>query len=612
MISFSEISRLLAQQPENVAHYLLPGGKKKGHEYHVGSIGGEPGESLKVHLSGPKSGLWCDFASGSEGYRGDLLDLWSAVRSIGLKQAAEEASKYLGIDKPREGIASKVFERPVLEGLKKLHGDSLGMRYLIETRKLDIDVILKFKIVTKGNDLVFPYLRDGELVMAKYLSLPRVDTKKQMRATTATEPCLFGWDAIPHDSKEITICEGEIDAMSLHQYGINALSVPFGAGNHQWVEYDFDRLSYYDVIYICFDNDDAGKKGAEQLVQRLGAHRCKLVKLPFKDANECLFREVPAFEIKKCFANAMDMDPPDLKGGDEFSDEVMAEMFPKNGAKLGIETPWQKAQGKIIFRPAELSVWTGINGHGKSQILGHLAVDAMAKGRRVFIASLELRPPLLLKKMTMQAAGLGREDISEEYALYIQKWWKDKIWVFNFLGEVTIDTLIDRFTYAYQKYQVDMFIVDSFLKLKVKEEDFEAQRSAMEKLTQFKNTYPVHVHLIAHPRKGADEQTRIGKIDIKGSGAISDMADNSFSVFRNKKKEEFREKKSKGIILKNDEEKYLEMADSILKCDKNRNGDYEGSIGLYFSKETFQFLDSENQRPKQYVEYSKITDEIKD
>jgi hypothetical protein len=34
----------------------------------------------------------------------------------------------------------------------------------------------------------------------------------------------------------VAITEGEIDAMTLHQVGIPALSVNAGAGNHQWIE----------------------------------------------------------------------------------------------------------------------------------------------------------------------------------------------------------------------------------------------------------------------------------------------------------------------------------------------------------------------------------------
>ena len=66
-----EIKEMLHAQAEAVAAYLLPNGKRQGSEWCAGSVSGEPGHSLKVHLTGSKAGIWADFA---EGKGGDLLD----------------------------------------------------------------------------------------------------------------------------------------------------------------------------------------------------------------------------------------------------------------------------------------------------------------------------------------------------------------------------------------------------------------------------------------------------------------------------------------------------------------------------------------------------------
>ena len=60
MMMAKEVSRQLAQRAEDIARYLLPNGKKSGSEWRVGSIDGESGESLGVHLTGEKSGVWSD------------------------------------------------------------------------------------------------------------------------------------------------------------------------------------------------------------------------------------------------------------------------------------------------------------------------------------------------------------------------------------------------------------------------------------------------------------------------------------------------------------------------------------------------------------------------
>ena len=64
---------------------------------------------------------------------------------------------------------------------------------------------------------VFPYLRDGELVNVKYRNIAE---KKDMRQEGGAEPCLFGWHLIDPKARAVAICEGEIDAMTLHQSGV--------------------------------------------------------------------------------------------------------------------------------------------------------------------------------------------------------------------------------------------------------------------------------------------------------------------------------------------------------------------------------------------------------
>lgn len=73
---------------------LLPGGRRDGHEWRAGSIAGEKGKSLGVHLTGSKAGVWSDFAAG-EG--GDALDLVATCLFGGdKKQAIAWAKDWLG------------------------------------------------------------------------------------------------------------------------------------------------------------------------------------------------------------------------------------------------------------------------------------------------------------------------------------------------------------------------------------------------------------------------------------------------------------------------------------------------------------------------------------
>ncbi len=62
-----EIKTRLARDVESVARDLLPNGRKRGNEWRAGDVDGDEGDSLGVHLVGPKAGIWSDFATGEGG-----------------------------------------------------------------------------------------------------------------------------------------------------------------------------------------------------------------------------------------------------------------------------------------------------------------------------------------------------------------------------------------------------------------------------------------------------------------------------------------------------------------------------------------------------------------
>jgi hypothetical protein len=67
MADIVTVKRMLADRAQSVAEMLLPQGHKEGQEWRAGSTGGEKGQSLGVHLSGQKAGVWQDFSTGKAG-----------------------------------------------------------------------------------------------------------------------------------------------------------------------------------------------------------------------------------------------------------------------------------------------------------------------------------------------------------------------------------------------------------------------------------------------------------------------------------------------------------------------------------------------------------------
>lgn len=601
----AELSRMLANDAESVARTLLPNGKKTSGEWKAGNVMGDAGQSLGVVLNGDKAGVWKDFSSG-EG--GDLIDLFMAVNRVSLPEAIQQAKQYLGVKDDRDRVRTtkprRDFKRPERPASVKKPKPTSPVREYLHGRGLTDATLDAFRVAEDGRNIVFPFLRDDELVFLKWLGIDRQDGKKKIRASAESEPCLFGWQAIPDNARSVTITEGEIDAMSASQCGFPALSVPFGGGageKQRWIEYEYDRLQRFDVIYLAMDNDEAGAEGAQEIIKRLGRERCMIVRLPSKDWNDCLLASIPDDDLAACYANAESLDPDKLVGVDAYA-PGLHHLLDNPLETGGLGLPWDKAEHLIRLRGSETTIWTGWNGHGKSQLLGYIAVSSLIKERVPFcIASMEMKPTISLLRMVRQAAGIGTP--SHAYADAILDAMRGNLWIYDQLGNADIMEMLSAFKYAAKRYGVKHFIVDSLAKLGIGEEDYDGQKQAINALTNFAQEMDVHVHLVAHPRKGADEDRPPNKMDVRGGASLTDMADNVITVWRNKPKEREAEKLEKEPAM---ETKHQDEGDVRLIVSKQRGGTaWEGTIALWFDRASFQYMGRESHKPQPMMGYSR-------
>ena len=582
-----ELSQRMAGEAAAIAQYLFPSGKRVAGEWRVGGTSGEPGQSLGIRLTGAKAGVWADFASGE---KGDLLDAWAAVRGCSIAEAIRESKDYLGVRDSMPEREKKTFKRPAKPQGQKAKAGALEW---LQTRGLTPETIEAFKIAeqVRGGKTycLFPYIRDGELVNVKYRN---VAEKRDMRQEGGAEPCLFGWHLIDPKARTVAITEGEIDAMTLHQCGIPALSVNAGAGNHQWLENDWERMERFDEILVFFDNDNAGEEGAKEVIRRLGMERCKRVTLPTKDANDYLLQGAEGADFWHAAKEAKPLDPEEMRQASDFMSKVKAMFYPAHDDDRDPVLRLDKDLEWFEFRPGELSVWTGYNGHGKSLMLSQVLLGLMQQGERVMVFSGEMTPERQLKRMVKQCAGLDRPTV--QFIDAIGKWMHDKLWLFNVVGSAAIDRLLTVFLYGSKRYGMRHFVIDSLMMTDVPEDgpgSMTAQKDAMRKLCDFARRNGVHVHLVAHPRKGADESKGPGKLDVAGSSKITDGADNVFTVWSARKDE-------------NDPDIDPDKADAKLELQKQRNGDFQHfTQWLWFSKDAQQFCTSSRRRPICYVPF---------
>lgn len=597
MIRAADMAAMLAAQAETTARHLLPNGKRAGQEWCAGSVGGEAGDSLKVHLTGRKAGVWCDFASGESG---DLIDLWAAVRGLDMRATLAEVREYLGVREARVENPRKVYSRPTREGVAPLLPQHA--QWLAEVRKIGADVAARFKLASRKGALMFPYLRDGELIAAKYRKVPA----KEFFVDADCEPCLFGWHALTGLERVVALVEGELDALAAAEYGIAALSVPFGGGKGakqgQWIEAEFDRLSMFDTLFLALDDDGPGQEAVAEIVTRLGRERCRVVTLPRKDFNACLMDGVPKAEIVEALNRSRTLDPEQLRQASEFAEALVAEFGTQVGHETGIRLPWDKCRNDVILRPGEVSVWLGVNGHGKSQGMGQITLGALVQDFRCCVASMEFKPVKWLKRMVRQATA--NEMPTAAYVRHVAHWFHDKLWVFEATGTAKVDEVLETFAYAARRYGVQFFLIDNLAKCGFAEDDYNGQKHFVDRLTDFAKGYDVHVALVHHMRKPKDESQPGSKMDAKGTGAITDMVDTVAVWWRNKPKELAMEAaKLKGATP---DPEWADKHDGLLIFGKQRNGEQEPTYALWFDQASMQFLGRKDHRPHRFVGFSTI------
>ncbi len=99
----SELARRLAGNAEAVCRHYLSNGYRQGRYWLVGDVGNTPGRSLYVRLHGPETGRgaagkWTDAATGEHG---DLLDMIAANRRIeAVRDVLDEARRFLSLPVP--------------------------------------------------------------------------------------------------------------------------------------------------------------------------------------------------------------------------------------------------------------------------------------------------------------------------------------------------------------------------------------------------------------------------------------------------------------------------------------------------------------------------------
>lgn len=123
--------------------------------------------------------------------------------------------------------------------------------------------------------LAFPVFKNDKLVnVARYNINKKPDIAKVRYNKDALSGDIIPFDVWKNDNHPTIVCEGEKDMAVARSHGFNAITLTGGSQSSLQKEY-FDYFKDR-TVYICYDNDDAGRRGALKLYKDLKKH-CKSV-----------------------------------------------------------------------------------------------------------------------------------------------------------------------------------------------------------------------------------------------------------------------------------------------------------------------------------------------
>jgi len=474
--------------------------------------------------------------------RGNLVTL---QKHLGDYRPDNDGTGYRRHHQKQTGEIKQAFQEPkkftlpngqeALSCHERLMNDQEARDYITGVRGISIEAVKHFKIGLKiGKDgsrwLSIPHYDGGKLVNVKYRSLP--PAKKTFRRIEGCKSILFNVDALD-GQEEIFLCEGELDAITLWDQGIkNVVATTTGAGglDPEWI----DQLSKAVKIYLCYDNDEAGQKGAREAARRLGYDRCFNVLLPDgKDINELFCNGTGHSDFNQAVNEARKFDVAGI-----MSFQQGLEVFSRERGKIeatGLKTGFDDLD-RIIkggFNPGELIVMGAPPKVGKSTFALQIVTHNALQGNPALYFCLEMRPMKIIYKVMQchnQSEEIGRAEIEKARINF-----KDKPLYLGYCHQKpTLDGIIETIKAAIRRYGLKLVCFDHlhFLCRSLSNQTQEVSL-AVQSFKFMAEELEVPVILIAQPRK-IQEGKIMGAMDLKDSISVYSDCDHLIILHRDK------------------------------------------------------------------------------
>ena len=465
----------------------------------------------------------------------------------------EKAERQAARKRRAAAVVPQHFQRPVFDASKTTLSGATE-RWLVETRCILQSVIAELRITeqeefmpqfgAKERCVCFNYFEGGQLVNTKFRS-----GKKHFKMVQGAELIPYNIDSLIGQTSCI-IHEGELDAASSIAAGFKGvISVPAGANsNLSWLD-RFMETHFEDLeeIIIAVDTDSAGIRLRDELVNRLGAERCRVVAYgpDCKDANEHLVK-YGLESLRIAIEQAVEVPLEGIFTAADLHGDLRA-LF-DNGFGPGAETGWEEMDKICTYERRRNIIVTGTPGAGKSEWVDELVLRLCLRHQwKIGFFSPENIPIVYhLRKLIEKLTGHRFQNgcgMTEGLLARSEEFLTENVSHISLKGNATPDRVLAKARELVVRRGCRIFVFDPLNRFDHEPAPGQTETqyisNLLNKFTEFATQYNCLLILVAHPRKMNRNPTtgatpRVEMYDINGSADFYNKADYGIVVERDK------------------------------------------------------------------------------
>ena len=465
----------------------------------------------------------------------------------------EKAERQAARKRRAAAVVPQHFQRPVFDASKTTLSDATE-RWLVETRCIPQSVIAELRITeqeefmpqfgAKERCVCFNYFEGGQLVNTKFRS-----GKKHFKMVQGAELIPYNIDSLIGQTSCI-IHEGELDAASSIAAGFKGvISVPAGANsNLSWLD-RFMETHFEDLeeIIIAVDTDSAGIRLRDELVNRLGAERCRVVAYgpDCKDANEHLVK-YGLESLRIAIEQAVEVPLEGIFTAADLHGDLRA-LF-DNGFGPGAETGWEEMDKICTYERRRNIIVTGTPGAGKSEWVDELVLRLCLRHQwKIGFFSPENIPIVYhLRKLIEKLTGHRFQNgcgMTEGLLARSEEFLAENVSHISLKGNATPDRVLAKARELVVRRGCRIFVFDPLNRFDHEPAPGQTETqyisNLLNRFTEFATQYNCLLILVAHPRKMNRNPTtgatpRVEMYDINGSADFYNKADYGIVVERDK------------------------------------------------------------------------------